>query len=151
MNLTFFRGSYRLAASMRPMFPSLMRSRKESPHPRYRLAYETTKRRLASTSFCTAALSPLRIRSPSLRSSSTVIRGSFAISFRYFFSDSEDWVRRGSLSSSIGLLDGGALYSTRRGELFATRGLRREVCATPGAEQSARGALIVPSDSGAGF
>src|SRR2546425_173527 len=38
MNLTFFFGLNRFAASMRPMFPSLIRSKKERPHPRYFLA-----------------------------------------------------------------------------------------------------------------
>src|SRR5881397_3075957 len=42
---------------------------------------------------------------PSRLSSSTGIRGSFAISFRYFLSDSEVCGRRGSLSSSIVLLE----------------------------------------------
>src|SRR5215510_567030 len=85
MNLTFFLGSKRLAASIRPMFPSLIRSRNESPHPRYFLAKLTTKRRFASTSFLRASLSPLRTLAPSFFSSSAVIRGSLEISCRYFF------------------------------------------------------------------
>src|SRR5678815_419095 len=84
MNLTFFFGSNRLAASINPMFPSLIRSRKLRPHPRYFLAKLTTKRRLASTSFLRASRSPFRIFAPSFFSSSAVIRGSLDISWRYF-------------------------------------------------------------------
>src|SRR5919201_3430898 len=84
MNFTLREGSNRLAASMSPRLPSWMRSRNDTPRPRYRLAYDTTKRRLASTRRVTAASSPSqRIRAPSARSSSALKRESFEISRRY--------------------------------------------------------------------
>src|SRR6185436_8436455 len=104
MNLTFLPGSKRLAASMSPMFPSLMRSRNERPQPRYRFAYETTNRRFASTRRRNASLSPFRIFAPSSLSSRAVTRGRREISLRYFFRDSEPpplLPRDSSRSSSI--------------------------------------------------
>ena len=72
------------AALMSPMLPSLMRSGNVSPWFWYCLATLTTKRRLASTSLSKAALSPLRMRWVSSTSSSTVIKFSRPISWRYF-------------------------------------------------------------------
>src|SRR5207247_7206883 len=112
MNLTFFFGLKRLAASISPMFPSLMRSRKDRPQFRYFLAKLTTKRRLASTSLRSASLSPRWMRSPRTFSSSGVMRGSFEISWRYFLRVSEDPAARllGARSSSTR-----HLFSTLKG------------------------------------
>src|SRR5262245_4122368 len=102
MNLTFFLGLKRLAASMRPMFPSLIRSRKERPQPRYFLAKLTTKRRFASTSFCSASLSPFScMRSPRTFSSSGVIRSRRELSWRHLLRASEETRLRMTFSSSI--------------------------------------------------
>ncbi len=46
-------------ALMRPKLPSWIRSRNSIPRPTYRLAMDTTSRRLASASFC-LAVSPAR-------------------------------------------------------------------------------------------
>src|SRR4030095_12332822 len=106
MNLTFFFGLNRLAGSMSPMFPSLIRSRNERPQPRYFLAKLTTNRRFASTSFCRASLLPCWMRSPRTFSSSGVIRSSLEISWRYFLRVSEETLFRRTFSSSISpLLD----------------------------------------------
>ena len=53
------------------------------PRPTYRLAMETTSRRLASASRCLARSSPCRMRSASSISSSGVSRGTRPISFKY--------------------------------------------------------------------
>src|SRR6266571_8280574 len=114
MNLTFFFGLKRLAASISPMFPSLMRSRKDRPQFRYFLAKLTTKRRLASTSLRSASLSPRWMRSPRTFSSSGVIRSSREISWRYFLRVSEETLLWATFSSSISsLLDGD--HASRRG------------------------------------
>ena len=71
------------------MLPSWIKSRNCIPRPTYRLAIETTNRKLASANSCLATSSPFSIRKAKATSSSAVKRLTRPISFRY--------IRTGSL------------------------------------------------------
>ena len=60
-----------------------MRSRKGSPRPTWRLAMDTTSRRLASVSLLLASMSPRSMRLASDTSSAAVSSGTLPISVRY--------------------------------------------------------------------
>ncbi len=108
---------------MRPRFPSWIRSRIGTPRPTYRLAIDTTSRRLADVSSRRAAspslivrrsrrcssngssfqrpsvvspeaTAPASIRLASSTSSSAVRSGTLPISFRYIFTGSDEALAR---------------------------------------------------------
>ena len=82
MNLTPLFGSKRLAAWIRPMFPSLIRSSRDNPQPLYLVATLTTYLRLLRRSLSMASrLPPIASRERAC-SSSRVRTGMSRISFR---------------------------------------------------------------------
>src|SRR5512134_97769 len=87
MNLIPLVSSNLWAARMRPRFPSLIRSARETPWFWYFLATETTKRRLLRTSLSRASSSFTRMRCARRTSSSWLINGYRLISRRYWSSE----------------------------------------------------------------